>query len=253
MLPVLPKSYGRYVELFAGSASLFFRLAPGRAILSDNNIQLMSFYRTVRFRPAAVYKQFASIPRDRETYYAVRQSYEFLPDAVMRAACFFYLNRNCFNGIYRTNLRGAFNVPFSDERVPPYPTEEEVEHAAKALRRASLECVDFCEAGKRNAESGDFVYLDPPYYRPRKRVFREYSSRPFAAEDIARLQRLLRVLDKRKAKFLLSYPACPMSERLAKEWQHTAISVRRTVAGNVGFRGNARELLIFNYSPANEQ
>lgn len=117
ILPVLPTSYDRYLEPFAGSACLFFLLAPTSGVVSDNNIELMQFYKTVRRRAAAVYKEFVSIRRDRDTYYAVRRNYEMQTDPVMRAATFLYLNRNCFNGIYRTNLRGAFNVPFSGDRV----------------------------------------------------------------------------------------------------------------------------------------
>ncbi|XIA63360.1 DNA adenine methylase [Bradyrhizobium sp. TZ2] len=110
--PHLPTAWGRYVELFAGSACLFFHLDPKRAILVDNNVDLMRFYEVAKKDPIKVFQMFERLPRDPDTYYSVRQAMISERNALKRAAYFLYLNRNCFNGIYRTNNRGEFNVPF---------------------------------------------------------------------------------------------------------------------------------------------
>ena len=106
---------------------------------------------------------------------------------------------------------------------------------------------DFETVCKTKVTKGDFVYLDPPYYVPAQRVFREYSSKPFSASDFDRLGRTLRLIDERGAKFLLSYPKCAVAAALAREWHHAKINVRRTIAGDVHSRGTAREILIYNY------
>jgi DNA adenine methylase len=101
----------RYIEPFCGSAALFFRIAPKKAVLGDINIDLISFYETVSSRAPQVYKIFAGFPRDRTTYYRLRDDYPKVKSQTRRAAIFYYLNKNCFNGLYRTNKRGHFNVP----------------------------------------------------------------------------------------------------------------------------------------------
>jgi DNA adenine methylase len=245
--PYVPKHAERYVELFAGSACLFFALAPKRAVLNDTNIELVRFYKVVARHPSRVYASFVQIPRTSRIYYKVRANYGSELNPIRRAANFLYLNRNCFNGIYRTNVRGEFNVPFSESRVAPYPTKDEVGEASRLLSKAVLRCEDFQVVCRRDLRRGDFAYLDPPYYRPIKRVFVEYSAEPFDGTDITRLQKTLQQIDRSKASFLLSYPKCAASERIARDWNSASISVRRTIAGDVASRRRDRELLIFNY------
>jgi DNA adenine methylase len=115
--------------------------------------------------------------------------------------------------------------------VAAYPLRETVLDAARLLRRANFQCADFesvCETVVR----GDFVYLDPPYYIPARRVFREYSSLPFSEADFQRLRKTLHSIDKKGGKFLLSYPECSLALNLASEWSRRRITVRRTIAGN---------------------
>jgi DNA adenine methylase len=245
--PHLPVGWVRYIELFAGSACLFFHLDPKQAILVDNNVDLMRFYSVAKAEPARVFRTFQRLPRNPETYYGVRSAMIDERNPLKRAAYFLYLNRNCFNGIYRTNNRGEFNVPFSGSRVAKYQSEEDFIAAVGALKRAVLECSDFEKVCDAEVTRGDFVYLDPPYYMPKKRVFREYSSEPFSQVDVGRLEQTLRRIDRAGASFLLSYPDCAISKRLSAVWNKKRINVRRTIAGNVAARGATKELLIFNY------
>lgn len=250
--PFLPRKIDRYLEVFAGSACLFFHLAPDDGVISDNNVELVKFYRTLAKHPRAVYRDFRSIKRNSRVYYRVRSIYANERDPIKRAAYFFYLNRNCFNGIYRTNANGEFNVPFSDRRVPHYPSEDSVVSASDLLRHSEIYCEDFEAVCSASAGKGDLVYLDPPYYVPAKRVFREYSSLPFSFADFKRLGRTLRSLDRRGIRFLLSYPSCVAAAKLADRWNCRKITVRRTIAGNSHSRRRAQELLIFNYDQHNE-
>jgi len=245
--PYIPQIRRRYIEVFAGSACLFFSLDPAHAVISDNNTELVSFYKTLSKHATSVYQKFVSIPRDSDTYYRVRSEVASERDPIARSATFLYLNRNCFNGIFRTSAKGEFNVPFSSSRVPRYPSLDEVQRAAAALRRVSIRCGDFESVCRDEVAKGDLVYLDPPYYVTSRRVFREYSSQPFSEVDLNRLTELLVEIDSRGALFLLSYPDCTLIRNLAKFWRTSRIRVMRSISGKLSSRGYARELLIRNY------
>ena len=201
----------------------------------------------MRKHPTKVYRKFRLIPRNKATYYSIRSRWFLQNDPITRAALFFYLNRNCFNGIYRTNTKGVFNVPFSNSRVASYPTQAAIEEAADLLRNTRLFSDDFEPICTTHVRTCDFIYLDPPYYIPAKRVFREYSRQPFCEVDLYRLKRVLRHIHKAGARFLLSYPNGAIASELARDWNRTSISVRRTISGNLQSRKRTRETLIYNY------
>ena len=243
----LPDNYDRYIELFAGSACLFFKVAPKKAIIADNNKELINFYNTFSSSASSVYELFEEIPRSSEDYYKARLRFCTEQDPKMRAALFLYLNRNCFNGIYRTNLDGHFNVPYSNNRVAGYPSHQAFMGAAKFLKVTTVVCGDFEDVCRRNLKEKDFVYLDPPYYVPNKRVFKEYSGKPFCEEDFYRLSDLLEFIEGKNAKFMLSYPDCLLSRQIAKKWHSSRILVRRIIGGTQKSRQGKYELIIRNY------
>lgn len=251
LLPVMaglfPAFTGEYLEPFAGSACVFFRLRPKRSRLNDLNAELINFYKVAADKAEDVYDNFREIPRSREAYYETRKIYYEIDDELDRASAFLYLNRNCFNGIYRVNKDGHFNVPFSDSRVAPYPTRDEFLSAASTLRSAQLYCSDFEQFCEKNCQKGDFVYLDPPYYIPRVRIFREYDKRDFTEEDTARLVQTLDMIDARGALFLLSYPKGELSAHLSKRWNAKEIKAMRSVAGSASARRSETEVLVTNY------
>jgi DNA adenine methylase len=236
----------RYVEPFAGSACLFFSLAPTRAILSDNNQELIEVYNVVRDFPEQLYKRLNDIHRDVETYKHWRNVDPGSLNRETRALRFLYLNRNCFNGIYRTNSQGKFNVPMG-RKVGAYFTEADLIRCASLLQGAQLIAGDFSETLNYVA-SGDFVYLDPPYALKSRRVFREYGSHVFDTSDIDRLAEGLRQVDRVKADFLVSYADCREARQLAKNWNAVRLPIRRHIAGFAGARRNAYEWLITNQS-----
>lgn len=242
-----PRHFNQYIEPFAGSACVFFKLNPEKSIINDLNRDLIEFYETSSNNPVDVYDAFIAIERTRERYYTVRQSQGTSKSDIEKAADFFYLNRNCFNGIYRVNKKGMFNVPYSDSRVAPYPSRDEFVAAAKSLKSSKLRSLDFehlCEEGCR---SGDFVYLDPPYYIPKVRIFREYNQTDFTEADTQRLLELLQRISARGAKFLLSYPKGDLTDGLTKQWNSREIKATRSVAGSASARRSEVEVLIANY------
>jgi DNA adenine methylase len=194
-----------------------------------------------------LYLEFARLKRTQENYYKIRANFNALPRGFKKTVYFYFLNRNCFNGIYRVNKQGEFNVPFSDSRVSPYLTLEEFRHSCDIISRSRIYNIDFEQFCLRKIKSNDFVYLDPPYYREGHRVFNEYDLVSFGPEDFERLDRVLQHLDKIGAKFLLSFPRTGDAIRLSQAWDSTTFTVRRTVAGDPQARGRQMEMLIFNY------
>jgi DNA adenine methylase len=134
-----------YVEPFAGSACLFFELAPPQAVLGDSNRELIEVYRVVQEAPERLYRRLCHIKRDLQTYNRWRALDPKSLDRETRALRFLYLNRNCFNGIYRTNIHGQFNVPMG-ERPGAYFTKQELLLCAKLLQRATLIASDFAKS-----------------------------------------------------------------------------------------------------------
>jgi len=235
----------RYIEPFAGSACLFFQLAPSAAILGDSNRGLIEVYRTVRDEPERLHRRLCHIPRDRPTYLRWRTLNPLWLDSETRALRFLYLNRNCFNGIYRTNQRGDFNVPMGT-KSGDYFTKTELLQCSQLLQTVVLLAADF-EKTLERVKAKDFVYLDPPYAVISRRIFREYGKKTFDASDLPRLSHCLSAIAMKGADFLVSYADCKEARALAAQWHSSRIPVKRNIAGFAGARRQAYEWLISNH------
>jgi DNA adenine methylase len=234
----------RYVEPFAGSACLFFAIAPTAAILGDSNKELIEVYRVVRDQPDRLYYRLCHIRRDLRTYRRWRGLNPQSLDKETRALRFLYLNRNCFNGIYRTNLDGEFNVPMG-KGPGAYVSKDDLLRCSGLLQRAKFVAGDFSKT-LRKVRAGDFVYLDPPYAVNSRRIFREYGKKTFDTDDMSRLSKSLAAIEKKEADFLVSYADCTEARKLARDWYSVRIPIRRQIAGFAGDRKKAYEWLISN-------
>jgi len=187
-----PSDAKRYVEPFAGSACLFFHLGPQRALLADINGELITTYAVLVDDPLGVDVALQALgPADSKRYYEVRSLRPERLGSAARAARFLYLNRYCFNGLYRTNQLGDFNVPYGALRSGQLPTLEQLETYATRLADAELETADYVETCRKVVE-GDFVYLDPPYAVKKEwRRGRHYTDDAFAVDDLAQLATVL--------------------------------------------------------------
>ena len=192
-----------------------------------------------------VWSECNAIPRSAVAYYEARNAYNDCNESFRKAALFYYINRNCFNGIYRVNRLGRFNVPFSEQRVSPYLTASDFKASAKILRGARLRSLDFEAFCHREVEAGDFVFLDPPYAVGGSTRFHHYNKDSFSTSDLERLTRLLDDLDSMGAKFMISFPEDLAQGR--RRWNKVTFPIRRTIAGQTAFRGMTEEVLAFNY------
>jgi DNA adenine methylase len=240
----VPQKYKRYIEPFAGSACLFFHLKPDHAVLGDINAGLMQTYRQLRRHPRRLHEAVSAIPRSADHYYRIRSQDVLQLDAFGRATRFLYLNRNCFNAVYRVNKKGQFNVPWGT-KSGNLPAVEEFQMCARLLRSAELITADF-EAVVNDASRGDFIYLDPPYSTSVAEEPGLYGVGAFGRSDMERLIEALNRASKRGAIFLLSFEYDEKLISRLTDTQMRRISAHRHVAGFSGSRGLVDELLFTN-------
>lgn len=241
----LPQQFERYVEPFAGSACLFFEIEPARALLGDLNSELVHTYDTICNSHHTVAHHLASMSASREFYYSLRSLDPAKLSPSFRTARFIYLNRFCFNGLYRTNLRGEFNVPFGAGSCGTLPNAATLSGAARALRRAEIKCCSF-EKLLETTRRGDFVYMDPPFSVRRRRVFREYGENLFSIHHLPLLKRWMKHLSRNGIPFVLSYADSKEGRELACGYACEVVMTRRNIAGFTHLRRRARELIITN-------
>lgn len=248
LLDLIPRgAWTVYREPFLGAGSLFFALRPNEAVLSDANGHLIRCYEFVRDQPAAIGRHLRiHVARNCETYYyRIRDTYNQSRFSSAQAARFIYLNKACFNGIFRVNRRGKFNVPYGRKEPPSIPTTELLATVSEALKRASLKVMDF-EDALDQAESGDFVYLDPPYPPLNGTAyFAHYTADRFSARDQEKLAAQFRELDKRGCLILMSNADTPLIRRLYRPYKSLSLQVTRFLTCKKKHR--VGELIITNY------
>lgn len=235
----------RYVEPFAGSACLFFHIQPSSALLADINSELICTLSQVRDHLSDVLSELDNLDHGKEFYYQLRSVDPGTLEPAQRAARFVYLNRYCFNGLYRTNRKGEFNVPFGGIKCGNIPSEEILQECSNSLRKAELLNADF-EVTLAEAKRGDFVYIDPPYHVKSKVVFNEYDQKIFNSDDIERLRRCLDRLTSDGVEFLLSYADAQDADLLKEGFLCRHVQVRRNIAGFAGNRKSASEIVVTN-------
>lgn len=246
LLSFFPDSPSRVIEPFCGSACLSMSSGAEFCILGDLNPHLVHFYEILKTSPEKLYTQYAGIPKNPETYYRVRAEFNTTRKSVKRAAQFLYLNRNSFNGIYRVNSKGDFNVPWGGQKSGENLKIEHLLEASVFLERCQIFCDDFQNVVERNLIRDSIVYLDPPYAQDEKRVFREYHANAFSTRDWTRLVSLLKVIEEAGAYFVLSYAGDPSLLEGLKHWNVGSVDVTRNVGGFASTRRKHREFIASN-------
>jgi DNA adenine methylase len=241
--------FSRYIEPFAGSSCFFFDLSPEAAVLGDLNKELIDTYRVVKLEVEKVIEALRRLPRSKKSYYAIRKIDPLTLPGPDAAARFIYLNSYCFNGLYRTNSSGVFNVPYHPPSGYVRISAERLREASRRLAVADIVNADF-EHTLSFAKRGDFVYLDPPYAVKSRRVFSEYFPGSFGGADLARFAKSLDDLDARGVAFLVSYGDCAESREMLRKWNSKRVSTRRNIAGFCGHRRKGFELLATNLNEA---
>lgn len=248
ILPRLPEKIGTYFEPFLGGGAVFFALAAEKrfkkAVLGDLNRELIETCGTVRNELEGLIRKLKKHVYDKGHYYEVRALNPWKIDEIDRAARFIYLNRTGFNGLYRVNKKGQFNVPFGRYKNPTICDEENLRAVAAVLRGVTLVMYDF-EYTIESAKSGDTVYFDPPYMPVSKTSnFTAYSKVGFKEDDQKRLAAVARQLDARGVHVLVSNSDTPLIQKLYKGFKIDKVRAPRRINSNGDRRGDVSELLI---------
>ena len=233
LLPKVPSSYGRYIEPFLGGGAMFFALQPEQAVIADSNPELINLYRQVANHVDDVVCQLKKYENTQEMFYAVRgQDWTMLPEAEAAARTIF-LNKTCFNGLYRVNKKGRFNVPFGKYKNPKICDEEGLKAASAALKKAEIVCGDYLLVLEHYAQPGDFVFLDPPYLPISEYSdFKRYTKEQFYEEDHVELAKMVKTLHERGCHVILTNSNHPLVHELYAPFTIDVIQTKRHISCN---------------------
>ena len=257
MLINLPEQWNRYFEPFAGGAAMFLALRNTNlmksAIIGDSNSELVNLYLEIRDNPEGLNSTIGSIKytNERQSYTSARAKFNTIKGSedskTERAALFLYLNRHCFNGLWRVNSNGNFNVPFGKYRNPSIPNPEEIMKFSGSLQDVEIRCGDF-QSTVAGIQPGDFVYFDPPY-EPVSRTssFTSYTKAGFPFSEQKRLSDLCRRLDGMGSYFMVSNSYSTDIMELYSEFKIKEIEAKRVINSDSHGRTGITELMITNY------
>lgn len=247
----MPKSYNRYFEPFIGGGALFFELQPEQAYISDMNEELINLYSVVRDNVYELIKDLSKHEVSKEYFLEIRnidrtEQYTELSD-VERASRFIYLNRTCFNGMYRVNSQGQFNVPFGHYKNPRIIDENNLLNCSELLKNTEIKCADFSEILTK-VKKGDLVYFDPPYVPLNETSsFTSYTKDGFDINMQFKLRDVCDELDNKGVKFMLSNSDTKLVNELYVNYEIKKVFASRQINANADGRGKITEVLVRNY------
>ncbi len=251
MVKYFPKKYENYIEPFVGGGAVFFHLLPDKAILSDDNPDLINCYNVIRNDVKSLIISLSKHKYEEKHYYQMRaidrddENYNKLSD-IEKAARTIYLNKTGYNGLYRVNSKGFFNVPFGLHKNPTICDKRNLIAVNIALRNVKIIqnsfeiCLDF-------AKKNDFIYFDPPYHPvSRTSNFTSYNKINFGKDSQKKLYKIFRILVDRGCKVLLSNSYSDFILDLYKDYEIIILKARRSINSNAKKRGLINEVLIKN-------
>ena len=251
----IPEGFHRYYEPFLGGAAVLLGLAPQEALVNDVNEQLVNLYTQIKNDVDHIIEnlnKLDAVPCNQELYYAVRDRYNAkIAERELDAECaalMIWINKRCFNGLYRVNRKGLFNVPYNNRTGGKSIDEGNLRAVSAYLQTAhvTITCQDF-ESACREVSPGDFVYFDSPYVPESETAsFTDYTTGGFSLSDHERLACLFRRLDGIGAKVMLSNNDVPLVRALYEGFHMESLDVKRMINSDAGKR-TGREVLITNY------
>jgi DNA adenine methylase len=238
----IPNDYTTYREHFLGGGALFFSHQPKKAQLSDINFHLICTYKVVQEDVDSLMKQLDLHQKahTKDYFLQARKQLSAEKNQTKIAGLFIYLNKTCFNGLYRVNKSGEFNVPMGDYKECVLYDEANLRSASVALKCAKISTLPYSQ---NDPQEGDFFYLDPPYHR----TFDQYSDSGFSDEEHRRLASMCKKINSKGARFLLSNSDTPFVRELYKDFHVENVNASRSVSCKSSQRGRENELLIRNY------
>ena len=251
LLKNMPETYNRYFEPFIGGGALFFELQPQNGYISDMNEELINLYTVVRDDVYELIEDLNKHKVSKEYFLKIRnldrtEKYNKLSD-IQKASRFIYLNRTCFNGLYRVNSQGQFNVPFGNYKNPKIVDAENLINCSKLLKNTEIYCADFSEILNK-VQKGDFVYFDPPYVPLNETSsFTSYTKDGFDLDMQFKLRDICDELDSLGVMFMLSNSDTKLVNELYSNYEIKKVFASRAINANGNGRGKITEVLVRNY------
>ncbi|MBU3197645.1 DNA adenine methylase [Clostridium algidicarnis] len=251
---ILPKTYTTYYEPFIGGGAVLFELQPNKAVINDVNGELINLYNVIKDDVELLIEDLRKHENTSEYFYRIREQdrdrneYEKL-SKIEKASRVVYLNKTCFNGLFRVNKAGEFNSPFGKYKNPNIVDEVTLRAVSKYFNKSDIKILncDF-EQSLKNIRKGSFVYLDPPYDPVSSSAnFTGYDKGGFNRDEQIRLKKLCDKLDKKGVKFLLSNSATDFIKELYKDYNIKIVKAKRAINSNGNSRGEVDEVLVRNY------
>ena len=256
ILPLIPKKYSTYYEPFVGGGAVFFSLQPRKAVINDINDELMNVYQVIRSDAQCILHKLAEAAENHseDFYYKVRERdrnqdiYNRL-SAIDKAARTIYLNKTCYNGLYRVNTDGKFNTPYGKYKNPNIINRDTILNLHAYLNKANVQirCDDYRRV-LSTARRGAFVYFDPPYMPISETAnFTSYTADGFDIEQQVMLKQTCDDLTRRGIKFLLSNANTWIIRQLYRKYKIKIIKAKRAINSVADKRGAVEEVLVKNY------
>ena len=237
ILPKIPNNYGKYIEPFFGGGAVFFALNPHSAIIADSNSELVNLYQVASSHPKQLLEALEKHPNTSEHFYDVRSQDISNLTPIEAAARTIFLNRTCFNGLYRVNKQGQFNVPYGRYVNPRICDKDGVNAASIALHNVKILCQDYKTVLLEHAECGDFVFLDPPYLPiSQYSDFKRYTKEQFYEEDHIELAAEVRRLHEIGCNVVLTNSNHPLVHELYSNFKIEIIQTKRHINSNAAKR-----------------
>lgn len=246
----LPKHFNKYIEPFVGGGALFFDLTPQKAVIADANKELINLYKAVSTDVEGVINELKKYKYDKDMYYKTRNLDPAKLTITQAAARTIYLNHTCFNGLYRINKNGQFNVPFGRYKNPKILDEDNLRKASSILQKTTIVADDYLDVLKKYAEPGDFIFLDPPYMPiSQYSDFKRYTINQFGIEDQKRLANEVQRLYKLGCYVMLTNSNHPLIHELYNEFDLTIYQTKRMINSKAN-RRKGEDLLVLAYPSA---
>jgi DNA adenine methylase len=248
IIPKMPKKYGRYIEPFFGGGAVFFAVRPVGGIIADSNPELVNLYCTVATHVDGVITKLRRYKNTEEVFYAVRALNWTKLSSVESAARTIFLNRTCFNGLYRVNKSGQFNVPYGRYKNPKIIDVEALKAASAIFRDTTIICGDYKTVLRENAQPGDFIYLDPPYLPVSEYAdFKRYTKEQFYEEDHIELAAEVNHLHELGCHVILTNSNHPLVHKQYRKFNIEVVQTKRYISC-IG-KGRSGEDVIITIPP----
>ena len=239
----IPEEFNKYIEPFIGGGAFYFHLNPFRAIISDSNEELIMTYQVIRDNVGEVIKILETYENNEDFFYKIRSLDVNMLSNTQRAARVIYLNKTCYNGLYRVNKKGQFNVPYGKRKVS-FLNKDILLNANKFLQNTVIEHSDYLDSLKKYAQPGDFIFLDPPYYPVGEHSdFKRYTKEFFYHEDHLKLKTEFDRLVELGCYVVLTNSNHPTILELFKDYQIKVIETKRFISSNPDTR-NGKDIIV---------